>query len=113
MHYETLGADGSPAAFDYRYAEVADGAGELQFTLRADIDRRTGALEAAAIDSRWLASGAGRADAQYSGGDLGALQVSALECWDTAFRRVHYADSSGWQPAEGDPAACALPAAGQ
>jgi hypothetical protein len=62
------------------------------------------------IGSRWRATGAGRADIAFSGGDVPAALgvVTAVECWDTDFTRVFYEDSVDFQPVEGDVAACAF-----
>jgi hypothetical protein len=96
-----------PVHFDYGYAEVDDGAGELLFAIHGDLDDEGALAEEAEIRSSWLATGAGRADVTARGGDLGELEVSATECWDTSFARVYYADSQQWMPTEGDPSACA------
>ena len=45
-------------------------------------------LEDLVIRSRWNATGAGRADAKISGGDLsleGVTEVTTSECWDSNF----------------------------
>jgi len=42
-------------------------------------------LENFTVKSRWLPTGAGRSDAQVSGGDLGANQATWNECWDSSF----------------------------
>ena len=95
-----------PVHFDYGYAELDDGAGELQFAIHGDLDDEGGLAEEAEIRSSWLATGACRADVTARGGDLGDLEVSATECWDTSFGRIYYGDSQEWMPTEGDPAAC-------
>ncbi|HTM22096.1 MAG TPA: hypothetical protein VL172_16355 [Kofleriaceae bacterium] len=97
-----------PVSFDYAYAENLDGSGDLQFAIHGDLDDEGALMEDALIRSRWLATGAGRGDAMVQGGDLGALTVTASECWDTTFRRVYYTDSVSWQPTEGDAGACAF-----
>src|SRR5262249_4357482 len=77
-----------PLALDganYAYVQHAAGSGDLAFT-----------GPGGAIRSRWLASGAGRAEV-----DAGAV---AVECWDDAFRRTFFAGPGG---TFGDPAACA------
>jgi len=89
----TVGYDVTPAethlalALDganYGYVQRAAGSGDLAFS-----------GPAGAIRSRWLASGAGRAEV-----DGGAV---AVECWDDRFRRVFFAGPAG---VVGDPAAC-------
>jgi hypothetical protein len=99
---------GNPVHFDYSYARNLDGSGDLVFGIHADLDDEGGAAENATIRSRWLPTGAGRADVRVSDGDLGAgVTVTASECWNELFRRVFYADSEEWMPTEGDEADCA------
>lgn len=110
MHIEgrdqNQSGDVIPVTADYAYSENLDGSGDFSFAIHADIDENDSAAEDAVIRSRWQADGAGRGDAQLSGGDLDTLVVVASECWDTQFRRVHYTDSVGHLPTEGDPADC-------
>lgn len=103
----TTDAVGAPVAADYAYNEAADGGGDMVF----DADTNAGgtsALEQLTLRSRWLATGAGRADARITGGDLGQVQITASECWSAAFARVYYQDSNRFAPAEGDVSACAF-----
>ena len=97
---------GQPVQADYAYNQAADGGGDMVFDLSGNAGGGP-ALETVTLRSRWLASGAGRADARVAGGDLGQIQATASECWDTLFRRVFYADSVSLSPAEGSEAACA------
>jgi hypothetical protein len=108
IHGEGVDTDERPATFDYLYDELADGSGDFEFAVRADLDGETAALEDAAIRSRWQADGAGRGDATLSGGDLGELVVNVSECWDDRFARVYYADSLDIAPSEGEAADCAF-----
>lgn len=94
--------------FEYGYAERTDGSGELSFAIHGDLDDDGALVEDALIRSRWLATGAGRADVRVQGGDLGALVVEASECWSTSFGRTYYADNQGWMPTEGSEADCAF-----
>ena len=73
-----------------------------------DGDDPGAAAEDSVLRSRWLPDGAGRTDARISGGDLGALEVTASECWGRNFRRVYYTDSADFAPTEGEVAACAF-----
>ena len=66
------------------------------------------ALEQVTLRSRWEANGSGRADARVAGGDLGATQAIASECWGTSFQRTFYTDNASFAPTEGDPATCAF-----
>ena len=43
-----------------------------------------------------------------AGGDLGATQAIASECWGTSFQRTFYTDNASFAPTEGDPATCAF-----
>ena len=96
----------TPIHYDYAYDEAADGAGDMVFQIHADTEDVGPAAEEITLRSRWLATGAGRADLRARSGDL-AFEVTGSECWDTTFGRVFYADSADWQPTEGDAAACA------
>jgi hypothetical protein len=71
-------------------------------------DSKMTELEDIAIDSRWRAEGAGRADIVIAGGDLPAAPglVSAVECWGSDFTRSYYSDSINFEPSEGQPSAC-------
>lgn len=98
---------GRPVLADYAYNEAADGGGDMVFDLNGDVGGGS-ALETLTLRSRWLTTGAGRADARIGGGDLGTVQAIASECWDTMFRRVFYTDSVGFAATEGAETACAF-----
>jgi hypothetical protein len=86
-----------------------DHTGSIHVDAHVDIDdSKLTKLEDVVIDSRWAASGAGRADIAIAGGDLPAsiAMVSALECWGTDFVQSYYADSASFAPTAGDPSAC-------
>ena len=71
---------------NYAYAAVPGVGGGFAFGIRKNINPAEGStLENFTIKSRWLQSGAGRSDAQVSGGDLGSQQATWNECWDTTF----------------------------
>jgi len=71
---------------NYAYASVPNVGGAFEFAVRKNLNPQDGTtLENFTIKSRWLSSGAGRSDAQVSGGDLGANQATWNECWDTSF----------------------------
>jgi hypothetical protein len=101
----TTDAAGAPVDASYAYNDTADGGGDMTFTVQGDVGGGP-ALETANLKSRWLASGAGRADAHISGGDLGAQVVTASECWNTMFGRTFYLDSANFAPTEGAAASC-------
>jgi hypothetical protein len=101
----------TPLNAGYHYAEHPDTSGSFQFGLRADFDKDpAGDLEDVALVSRWVASGAGRADLVASGGSLPAgFVVHAIECWDASFGRVYYTEDVDPSKTEGSASACALP----
>jgi hypothetical protein len=104
---EDVGGTETPVHFEYAYAEGADRSGDMVFTILADTDDPGTAKEEATLRSRWLSTGAGRADVRLRNGDLDA-EVTASECWSTMFRRTYYADIASWLPTEGDLASCAF-----
>ncbi len=108
---------GAPTATaQYRYREATDGAGTFEFRVEGDLDRNNDPFgqktrkEHLAVVSRWLASGAGRADMVATNGDLPWAALNAQECWDEDFRRAYYTDDRGLAPTEGDRARCVFPA---
>jgi len=85
----------------------SDGSGSLVFDAEANLVGGPEALEAGKVGSRWIPSGAGRADVEVHGGD--ALDGGRLtECWDASFQRVYAQGVSpdGGVGSDGDPAAC-------
>jgi hypothetical protein len=99
----------NPESFAVTSNANLDGTGSLHVTAVADVDdTKMTQLEDIVIDSRWQADGAGRADIVIAGGDIPADPgtVTAVECWGDDFKRNHYADSIGFEPSEGDAAAC-------
>jgi hypothetical protein len=104
---ESVDDRGQPVDADYAYTESADGAGDMTFNVAGDAGG-TAKLEQITLRSRWLATGAGRADARIAGGDLGPTGAIASECWDTAFKRAYYTDNAGFSPTEGAVEACAF-----
>jgi hypothetical protein len=102
---------GHPVNADYAYNEAADGGGDMTFDVSGDAGGGA-KLETITLRSRWLANGAGRADARIAGGDLGAVQATASECWDIGFKRVFYIDAltngGTLSASEGQEAACAF-----
>jgi hypothetical protein len=107
LHIMTTDANNQPVDADYTYNEAADHSGDMVFSIQADAGGGA-ALEDVTLRSRWLATGAGRADLKLGGGDLGTASATASECWDTMFRRVFYTDSVNYSPTEGAVSACAF-----
>jgi hypothetical protein len=90
-----------------------DGTGTLLVNAYDDVDDSgTTQSEDIQIASQWNQNGAGRADITLSGGDIPADpgMVTAVECWDSDFYSIYYADSLEWQATEGDVNACAYDA---
>jgi hypothetical protein len=114
VHFDNF-VGGTPGATPlnatYQYVEHADASGSFQFGLRTNFDNDpNGVLEDAALVSRWLASGAGRADVIAQNGSLpSGFVVHATECWDQNFQRVYYTEDVDPSKTEGDVSACALP----
>lgn len=100
-------ANGVPAMFEYAYNETLDGGGDMVFDVTADAGG-TALAENIVIRSRWQSNGAGRGDARLAGGDLGATEAIASECWNNLFRRVFYTDNVALEPTEGNVADCAF-----
>lgn len=82
---------------DAQYAFVAtpDSGGSFQFTLTKNEIMTTAALETLTVRSRWQQTGAGRSDVKMVGGDLGASEATANECWDSNFASVYMTNSYG------------------
>jgi hypothetical protein len=99
----------NPESFAVTSTANEDGTGSLHVTASADIDdSKTTELENIAVDSRFRADGAGRADISISGGDIPADpgMLTAVECWGADFMRSYYSDSLELEPTEGEPSAC-------
>jgi hypothetical protein len=113
VHFENfVGTPGStPLTATYQYAEHPDTSGNFQYNLSVNFDNDPGnILEDATVVSRWLATGAGRADVIVQGGSLPAgFVVHATECWDASFVRVYYTEDVDPSKTEGNVADCALP----
>jgi hypothetical protein len=113
VHYDNTGSQRIVAiAFQkagsndagYQYAQNPDGSGSFQFASLQDVDG-DGTLETLGINSRWLATGAGRADVAAEGGSLAAPQ-GMTECWDASFGRTFFQQNG--HLVEGDPQSCAF-----
>ncbi len=99
----------NPESFTVTSDAKLDGKGSLHVDANADVDdSKLTQLENIAIDSRWRADGAGRADITIAGGDIPADPgvVTAVECWGADFMRRYYSDSIAFEPSEGEALAC-------
>lgn len=97
------------AHFSVESRALLDGTGSIHVDAHADIDdSKQTLLEDVVIDSRWAASGAGRADITIVSGDLPASisAVDAVECWSADFEQSYYSDSVNFEPTSGEAGAC-------
>lgn len=100
-------SDGSGQWYDASVTHGADGSGELTLTALADTSTPAdGKNESVDENSRWDASGAGRADVKLTGGDYGGTTVLVSQCWSATFAQSYYTDSVNYQPTAGDAASC-------
>jgi hypothetical protein len=98
-------------SFDVTTTREGDQSGLVDLTAHTDISTPAdGLFEDVTMKSRWLASGAGRADVTMSGGSLASIgTVKASECWSSTFAETYWTDSATFQPNEGSVAMCAYP----
>jgi len=84
---------------DYHYAQAESGEGGMEF-IGTD---STG--KSISVNSQWLASGRGRAEATYADPSSG-VTLTWNECWDDSFRSTY--DNRPWDTSinSGDPANC-------
>jgi hypothetical protein len=90
----------------YHYAATPGSGGDFQYATNRDVVPGPGptgtAQELMTIHSRWLETGAGRADVKISGGDVPTVTGPATvnECWDASFssqyKNVSYDPTAGW-----------------
>jgi hypothetical protein len=106
LHISTTDANNSPVVADYAYVQNPDDSGDMTFSADENVGGGP-ALENLTVRSRWLPTGAGRADVRLEGGDLGATQAIASQCWNTNFLEVYYTDNVNFLPTDGDPTQCA------
>lgn len=84
------------------------GGGVVRVSSHDDIDdSQSTAMEDVTMNSRWIATGAGRADVTVQSGDVPAgFQIKASECWSSTFERTYWTDNASMEPAQGDVAQC-------
>ena len=93
----------------YKYVSDEQTGGSLQFQFQGDVDAsKTTQLEKLTLNSRWQRDGAGRSDVKASGGDLGTVEHTANECWDSNLASRFLRASWDAQIGYGDEAACKL-----
>ena len=106
FHHVRHGTSDPLVDASYRYASTPNQGGTFQFQLEKDYVGGA-ALETGKIKSRWLESGAGRADVQISGGDLTA-PATLNECWDSGFLSRFQSASFGTSNNYGAVSVCAF-----
>ena len=79
----------------YGYTETPGAGGTFQFGVTKNAIATTAALETLSVRSRWMQTGTGRSDIKLSQGDLGTLEATSNECWDTNFLSVYRTNSYG------------------
>jgi hypothetical protein len=91
----------------YEYSENIDHSGEMTFTWRVAGNPVVMAVE---LFSRWLGTGAGRADARIVEG-LGVIAgTRGIDCWGPDARATYTRRDWADRREEGDPATCVFPA---
>ncbi len=95
-----------PASADIASVLSPDGSGALVFDANASLLVGDDMAQVGRVASHWIASGAGRADAEVQPGDGGTEQFT--ECWNASFDRVYVRveASQGDGGIEGNPSAC-------
>jgi hypothetical protein len=101
------GPGGPFATADVAAVFFPDGAGALSFDASASLGAGTGVSDVGRVGSRWIADGAGRADAEVHQPD-GGSGAQLTECWNAAFDQVYVQGetSTGDGGTAGNPAAC-------
>jgi len=87
----------------FTYEILADGSGEIAFTLVGNVIPGT-AIETLALNAQWLATGAGKATLAVVSGDGAGL--TQTECWDATFAMTY--NDKPWSTSEdfGDASMC-------
>jgi hypothetical protein len=102
------------AGVEYVYTSELDGSGTFFFGARANFVGGGGAfgfdpvLEDFEISAQWQSDGAGRAEGEISGGDLGVDLHSAIQCWDTSLVTVYTQNTYDNVTGTGDVMDCAF-----
>ncbi len=100
--------EATPAAANYSYREQKDGSGEFTFVVHGGA---TIAVQAYEVQSRWLGSGAGRADVRVTEGLAVLLNAREVDCWGIDTRTTYSRrDFSPGTERTGDENTCAFAA---
>jgi len=104
---DVQGPSGPAATADVGAVFFPDGSGALAFDASATLSGRMGASDVGRVGSRWISSGAGRADAEVHQPD-GGWGAQLTECWNASFDQVYVRGetSTGDGGSAGDAAAC-------
>lgn len=107
--YGQISEDGSvPQDGAVHYEHTIGEGGLMDVALTQDIsDPANGTLELTIVRSRWDGTGAGRADAYVTQGDLGPLTYTETDCWDAGHATV-YLENNFELIKDGDAAKCAF-----
>ena len=106
MVVRNIAAAATPGA-TYAYAENADGSGDMRFAWQVRVNIWVAAIE---LFTRWLPSGAGRADARILEGLAAIAGSRGVDCWGPDARATYVRRDWGEAREVGDPASCVLPA---
>jgi hypothetical protein len=99
--------DGTGQSYDVNVQHAQAASGVMTLTAVADVSTPPdGQNENVDDDSRWDATGAGRADVKVTGGDFGSTTVLLSQCWSDTFAQTFYTDSVNFAPTSGDAASC-------
>src|SRR5262249_49748836 len=112
VHLSGLQTDsGLASSGDFGVLMRADGSGTLAVDAQGDLDGDPSTFETGQVRSRWLPSGAGRADVEVRGDADAGTGTLVTECWDASFDRVYATATApdGGVASEGDPSACVFP----
>jgi hypothetical protein len=96
-----------PASADIGSVLFPDGSGALSFDANTTLVVGSDVVNVERVGSHWVASGAGRADAEVHQAD-GGWGVQLTECWNSSFDSVYVRaeNSTGDGGTEGVPSAC-------
>jgi hypothetical protein len=95
---------------EFQHAQNADASGEVSFVFRPRDNIWGIYIQAVAIRTRWLASGAGRGDARVTEGLAALSGNGGVDCWGPDTRATYVRrDWANPKIETGDPATCVFP----
>jgi hypothetical protein len=114
----TIVVEATPTNTEAKYkvtvVRAKEGGGSVDVISHDDIDEtKKTAMEDMVIHSRWISTGAGRADVVIKNGDIPATigAVNSSECWSENFSSTFYQDSQQFKPTSGSESSCPFPTA--